>query len=91
MAVLFSLYTFLMRGWEGSSVLIRYLMLLGHTGALATIGLASGHFLKEAKGARLLLVLALISVPANFAILGAFIFSASTTLNLGIYPQYVAC
>ncbi len=89
-AVLFSLYTFLMRGWEGSGDLIRYIMLLGHTGALTIIGLASGHFLKEAKGARLLLVLALISVPANFAILGAFIFSATSNIDMSVYPQYVA-
>ncbi len=74
-AILFSLYTFFARGWEGSSDLIRYLMLLGHTGALAAIGLASGHFLREGKGARLLVILSMVSVAANFTILGAFIFS----------------
>ena len=58
-AVLFSLYTytFFARGWQGSGDLMRYLMLLGHTGALAAIGLASGHFLREGKGARLLVIL----------------------------------
>ncbi len=88
-AVLLSLYSFLMRGWEGSSDLVRYLMLLGHTGILATLGLASGHYLKEAKGARLLLILALVSVVANFAILGAFILSSTTPVDLFSYPQYV--
>ncbi len=87
-AILFSLYTFFARGWEGSSDLIRYLMLLGHTGALAAIGLASGHFLREGKGARLLVILAMVSVAANFTILGAFIFSV---LEPGQWsgPQYL--
>lgn len=90
LAVLVSLYSFFARGWEGSSDLIRYLMLLGHTGALAAIGLASGHFLREGKGARLLLTLALVSVVANFAILGAFIFSGIFAGQLGVYPYYLA-
>lgn len=90
MAVLFSLYSFFARGWEGSSDMLRYLMLLGHTGALAAIGLASGHFLKEGKGARLLLTLAMVSVVANFAILGAFIFSVAFDGEMGSYPHYVA-
>jgi hypothetical protein len=87
-AILFSLYTFFARGWDGSSELIRYLMLLGHTGALAAIGLASGHFLREGKGARLLVILSMVSVVTNFAILGAFIVSV---LEPGQWqgPQYL--
>lgn len=77
-AVLFSLYCFLMKGWEGSSDLIRYLILLAHTAGLTVIGLSSGHYLKEAKGARLLITLGLTSVSINATILGAFFFS-----NLG--------
>ena len=65
-------------------------MLLGHTGVLALLGLFSGHWLKESKGARLLLTLALVSVPVNFSVLGAFIFSQSPLLDPSIYPQYVA-
>lgn len=89
LAVLISLYNFFALGWEGSSDLLRYLMLLGHTGALAGIGLASGHFLREGKGARLLLSLALVSVVANFAILGAFIFSSLPGSHLAAYPNYL--
>ena len=89
-AILCSLYSFLMRGWEGSDDLIRYFMLLGHTGLLAAIGLSSGHFLKEGKSARLLIMLSMISVVANFAILGAFIYSEYTGVSLAVYPQYVA-
>lgn len=87
--VLFSLYNFFARGWEGSGDLVRYLMLLSHTGALAAIGLASGHFLREGKGARLLLSLAMVSVVANFAILGAFIFSSTFAGQLVDYPTYL--
>ncbi len=88
-AVLFSLYSFLFRGWEGGSDLIRYCMLLGHTGLLALIALASGHYLQEGKGPRLLLMLALVSVPVNFAILGAFIFAGTNSLFPGGYPSFV--
>ncbi len=89
-AVLVSLYTFLARGWEGSSDLIRYSMLLGHTGLLTVIALASGHFLKEGKGARILMMLSLISAVVNFAILGAFIFSSSTGISNIAFPSYAA-
>lgn len=74
-AILLSLYSFLMRGWEGSDDLVRYMLLLGHTVLLATMGLGSGHFLKEAKGARVLLIMALVSVVAAFAVLGGFFYA----------------
>ena len=89
-AILFSLYSFMVRGWDGSSDLIRYAMLLGHTGLLALVALASGHFFKEGKGPRLLLMLALVSVPVNFSIIGAFILSTTQAINIGEYPTYVA-
>ena len=90
LAVIFSLYSFLFRGWEGSGDLLRYLMLLGHTGLLAIIALASGHFFREGKGPRLLFMLALVSVPVNFAILGGFIFAGVNTVFPGDYPSFVA-
>lgn len=89
-AVLLSLYTFLVRGWEGSGDLVRYSMLLGHTGLLTVIALASGHFLKEGKGARILLMLSLVSTVVNFAVLGAFIYAGSVGIDSSIYPSYVA-
>ncbi|WP_156100022.1 hypothetical protein [Nitrosococcus oceani] len=46
-----------------------------------------GHWLRENKGARLLLLLALVSVPVNFAILGAFIYSASHVSEV-TYPVF---
>lgn len=89
LAIIVSLYTFLARGWDASSDLFRYLIFLGHTGALAGIGLVSAKIIKEAKGARLLLILALLSIPINFAILGAFIYSSSANAIAIQYPHYM--
>ena len=89
-ALVVAMYSYLAKGWENGNDVFRYLLMLGHTGVLIAVGLASGHWLKESKGARLLLTLALVSVPANFAILGAFIFSQTGGTHLGDYPQYVA-
>ena len=92
-ALLFAMYSFLVRGWQEGSDMFRYLLLLGHTGMLTAIGLVSGSYLKESKGARLLLVLALASVPINFAILGSFIYSqtvAIATAHSGDFPDYVS-
>ena len=88
-ALLVAMYSFLVKGWHSGSDVFRYLLMLGHTGAMAAIGLASGHWLREGKGARLLLTLALVSVPANFAILGAFIYSRVPATAALHYPDYV--
>ena len=89
-ALLIAMYSFLVKGWQSGNDVFRYLLMLGHTGVLAAVGIASGHYLKESKGARLLLTLALVSVPANFAILGAFIFSQTAVVDVSHYPHYVA-
>ncbi len=89
-AVVIAMYSFLTKGWQTGSDVFRYLIMLGHTGLLTAIALASSRWLKESKGARLLLTLALVSVPANFTILGALIFSQSGAMELNAYPQYVA-
>lgn len=89
-ALVIAMYSFLAKGWQNGNDVFRYFLMLANTGALAAIGIASGHWLKESKGARLLLTLALVSVPANFAILGAFIFSQTAALDMSTYPQYVA-
>lgn len=88
-ALLIAMYSFLVKGWENGNDIIRYLLMLGHTGIIAAIGLASGHWLKESKGARLLLTLAVVSVPANFAILGALIYSKTALLSYVVYPHLV--
>lgn len=75
-ALLVAMYSFLVQGWQDSNDLLRYAMLLGHSVLLCGLGLASGHWLREPRGARLLTSLALVSVPANFAILGAFVYAS---------------
>ncbi|MDY6798370.1 MAG: hypothetical protein SVX28_06430 [Pseudomonadota bacterium] len=89
-ALLIAMYSFLVKGWQSGNDVFRYMLMLGHTGILAAVGIASGHWLKESKGARLLLTLALVSVPVNFAILGALIFSQSFGIDASHYPHYVA-
>ena len=90
LAVVFSLYTFLARGWDTSGDLVRYFVFLGHTVALAAFGLINAKVIKEAKGARLLLMLALLSVPAIFAILGGFIFAGDSLSSSTNYPNYLS-
>jgi hypothetical protein len=89
-ALLVAMYSFLVKGWHSGGDVFRYLLMLGHTGAMTAIGLTSGHWLKEGKGARLLLTLALVSVSANFAILGAFIYSQTPAAGTLHYPGFVA-
>jgi hypothetical protein len=89
-AVLISLYSFLSKGWAGSNDLIKYFMLLGNTVGLTVVALLIGNFFKEGKSARLLLTLGLVSVPINFAILGAFVFYGASDLIGVSYPGYVA-
>ncbi len=71
-----ALSLFLFQGWNSANDTTRYLLLLACTAALALIGIITGHYLRESKGARLLLSLMLAAVPVNFAILGSFVHSA---------------
>jgi hypothetical protein len=87
-SLLAAISIFLLQGWENGNDIYRYMLLLGHTVGLTAIGFASGRWLGESKGARLLLIIALASVPANFAILGAFMYSQAgmDVLNV-VYPS----
>ena len=86
-----SMSVFLMQGWSDGNDIRRYLMLLTQTGLLATAGFALSHGLKETKGARLFFGLALISIPANFTILGALLYSVFQWDGaLTSYPGYAS-
>ncbi len=61
---------YLFQGWRDGDDLTRCLLLLIHTVVLTMAGFASGHVLREAKGARLFIALALAAVPVSFAFLG---------------------
>ena len=96
LATVLSLSLYLMQGFEARGHLERVYVLLGQSGLLALAGLAVGYLLKEPKGARVFLTLALASVPANIAVLGAMVYSIAPldgvlpgtgTLD-GSYPAY---
>lgn len=84
-----SMVALVLNGWSEGEDTMRYLKLLSMTAVLAVGGLFSSHFLKENKGARMFFGLSLISVPANFCILGALIFSlVSDPAVLTAYPGF---
>ena len=87
--LLASMSVFLLQGWNEGNDISRYLLLLAQTGLLAAAGFAMSHGLKEAKGARMFFGLALISIPANFTILGALLYSVFQWDGmLTSYPSY---
>lgn len=87
--LLASMSVFLLQGWNDGNDIRRYLLLLTQTGMLAAAGFAMSHGLKEAKGARVFFGLALVSVPANFTILGALLYSVFQWDGaLTTYPGY---
>lgn len=89
--IVFSLSLFLMQGMEATSDLHRYLLLLGQTILLTCSGFAVGFILKEPRGARVFFSLALVSIPANFAVLGAMIYSVAPMDNvITDYPTYAS-
>ena len=89
--LLASMSVFLLQGWNDGNDIRRYLLLLTQTGLLATAGFAMSHGLKETKGARIFFGLALVSIPANFTILGALLYSVFQWDGALItYPGYAS-
>jgi hypothetical protein len=87
--ILASMSVFLLQGWNSGNDISRYLLLLSQTGLLAAAGFAMSFGLKETKGARLFFGLALVSIPANFTILSALLYSVFQWDGaLGSYPEY---
>lgn len=74
-AVLISMSLFMLKGWSDGNDITRYLKLLTQTGLLSGAGLALTFIIKEFKGARAFFGLALVSVVANFTILGSLTYS----------------
>jgi len=90
-AVIASMSLFLLNGWSDGNDIQRYLKLLCQTGLLTVAGLTLSFILKENKGARLFFGLSLISVVANFMILGALTYSMfQLDSNLIQYPDMVS-
>ena len=87
--ILVSMSVFLLQGWSEGNDISRYLLLLAQTGLLGAAGFAMSHLIKETKGARLFFGLALVSIPANFTILGALLYSVfQWDGGLTTYPGY---
>lgn len=84
-----SMSLLLLKGWHDGDDIYRYLKLLGLTGLLAVGGFSLSYLLKEQKGARLFFSLGIVSVPANFGILGALIFSLVPKFGpVTAYPDF---
>lgn len=87
--LLASMSVFLLQGWNDGNDIQRYLLLLAQTGLLTAAGFAMSHGLKETKGARIFFGLSLVSIPANFTILGALLYSVfQWDDSLSTYPSY---
>ncbi|MBX2870241.1 MAG: hypothetical protein KTR18_16290 [Acidiferrobacterales bacterium] len=76
MIMVASMSMFLAQGWTDQNDIQRYLKLLTQTGLLAGAGLLLSLLLKEYRGARMFFGLSLVSVPANFTVIGALVYSA---------------
>jgi len=74
-AILVSMSLFMLKGWSEGNDIGRYLKLLAQTGLLSGAGLGLTFLIKEFKGARVFFGLALVSVVANFTILGSLSYS----------------
>ena len=84
-----SMSVFLLQGWSDGNDVQRYLKLLAQTGLLAAGGFGLSYLLKEYRGARLFFGLGLLSVPVNFTVLGALIYSLFLSGGASpIYPGY---
>ncbi|MEM6638927.1 MAG: hypothetical protein AAF610_03410 [Pseudomonadota bacterium] len=89
LSVVSAMSLFLLQGWSEGNDVMRYLKLLGQTALLCAGGLALSHGLRETKGARVFFGLALLSIPANFTILGALIYSIAPIDGVtGSYPAF---
>ena len=87
--VTISISLFLFQNWDTGNDIQRYFLLLAQTVLLAGSGLLTAQVLREYKGARVFLLLALVASIANFAILGALIYSTvQWDSALGSYPAF---
>ena len=90
MAVIASMSAFLMQDWAGGSDLTRFYLMLVQTLLLAAGGFGLSFLMKENKGGRVFFGLSLISITANFTILGALIFSQVQWFgSVGEYPEFL--
>ncbi len=88
-AVAAAMGLFLLDGINVVNDLQRFLTMLGLTGALMAAGLLISTLLKEQRGSRVFISLALLSVPVNFTVIGALLYSVMPLDSLALnYPGY---
>ena len=88
-AVAVAMGLFLLDGIKELNDLWRFLTMLGLTGALTAAGLAMSLLLKEQRGSRVFISLALLSVPVSFTVIGALLYSVMPFNTLApSYPGY---
>ena len=86
-AIIVSMSLFMLQGWAEGNDVGRYLKLLAQTGLLTGAGFLLSFLIKEFKGARVFFGLALLSVVANFTILGSLSYSLfAMDIQLVDYP-----
>ena len=79
----------LLKGWSEGNDISRYIKLLSMTGLLGVAGLLLSYVMGEQKGARVFYHLAHLSVPVNFGILGALLYSVFPDSHLlQNYPAF---
>lgn len=80
---------FMLQGWEQGGFISRYYSFLLFTAALTTSGFVCGLKVKEDKGARTFLAIAVGMVPVHFAQLGAFWYSGFLgRIDAARYPSF---
>ncbi len=89
LVVLAAASTFLLQRWSLGDDLHRSWTLLAHTALLAAVGFACGIAIREDKGARTFLGLALAMVPVHFTVLGALVYSVFGEPPAGL-PSYAS-
>ncbi len=89
LAVATAMGLFLLEGVEVQNDLYRFLTMLGLTAALTTAGLLMSTILKEQRGSRMFIGLGLLSIPVNFTVFGALIYSiVPQDVVTFSYPSY---
>lgn len=90
MAVIASMSAFLMQDWSIGSDLTRFYLMLMQTLLLAAGGFGLSFLMKENKGGRVFFGLSLVSITANFTILGALLFSQIQWFgSISEYPEFL--
>ncbi|OED35796.1 hypothetical protein AB833_29290 [Chromatiales bacterium (ex Bugula neritina AB1)] len=80
---------FLLDGVQVGNDLQRFYTSLGFAALLTTAGLVMSMLLREQRGSRVFIALALLSVPVNFTVFGALIYSVAPLDSLlNNYPQF---